>query len=413
MVLPALEVVPQQQVEHRRRLLHVLRHHPDQPPGLRVHGGQPHHVRVVLAQALGPVDLVLLPLQGFHDVVLLLVGVGEPRLVAAVDLKQGRLRDIHVPLPDQGGGQPVEHGEDQRPDLEAVHVAVGADDHLAPPQVAQVKGRHVLHVLVLDLHAAAQDLDEVRDDLALENPGIVRLQAVQDLAPHRHDALILGVPGQLHAAQGAVALHDVDLPLVHVLGAAVHELLDPVGDVHRAGELLLHVQAGLLRLLPAALVQQHLFADLLRVKGVFNKVDLQVAAEELRHGLLDEFVGDGLFRLVFIAGQRGKRTGHHHQTILHIVPVDFALALLILPLVPQVLVDGGDKGGLGRLLRRAAVLQPGGVVVVLDDVHLIGKAAGHTELHRVFRLVRPVPALLLRLPAPSGSPLPQAPSHSP
>ncbi|CAN4028288.1 transcription antitermination factor NusB, partial [Dysosmobacter welbionis] len=68
------------------------------------------------------------------------------------------------------------------------------------------------------------------------------------------------------------------------------------------------------------------------------------------------------------------------------------------PLVPQVLVDGGDKGGLGRLLRRAAVLQPGGVVVVLDDVHLIGKAAGHAELHLVLRLVRPVPALLLRLP---------------
>ena len=37
-------------------------------------------------------------------------------------------------------------------------------------------------------------------------------------------------------------------------------------------------------------------------------------------------------------------------------------------------------------------------MVVLDDVHLVGEAAGHTELHLVFRLVRPVPALLLRLP---------------
>ena len=253
-------------------------------------------------------------------------------------------------------------------------------------------------MLVLDLHAAAQDLDEVRDDLALENPGIVRLQAVQDLAPHRHDALILGVPGQLHAAQGAVALHDVDLPLVHVLGAAVHELLDPVGDVHRAGELLLHVQAGLLRLLPAALVQQHLLADLLCVKGVFNEVDLQVAAEELRHGLLDEFVGDGLLGLVLVAGLGGEVVADQHQAVLDIRPGDLALALLVLPLVPQVLVDGGDKGGLGRLFGASAVLQPGGVVVVLDDVHLIGKAAGHAELHLVLRLVRPVPALLLRLP---------------
>ena len=46
----------------------------------------------------GPVDLVFLPLQALDNVVLLLVGVGEPGLVAAVDLKQGRLRDIHVPL---------------------------------------------------------------------------------------------------------------------------------------------------------------------------------------------------------------------------------------------------------------------------------------------------------------------------
>ncbi|CAN4028290.1 Asp23/Gls24 family envelope stress response protein, partial [Dysosmobacter welbionis] len=126
----------------------------------------------------------------------------------------------------------------------------------------------------------------------------------------------LGVPGQLHAAQGAVALHDVDLPLVHVLGAAVHELLDPVGDVHRAGELLLHVQAGLLRLLPAALVQQHLLADLLCVKGVFNEVDLQVAAEELRHGLLDEFVGDGLLGLVLVAGLGGEVVADQHQAVL-------------------------------------------------------------------------------------------------
>ena len=78
--------------------------------------------------------------------------------------------------------------------MEAVHVAIGADDHLVPPQVPQVEGRHVLDMLVLDLHAAAQDLDEVRDDLALENPGVVGFQAVQNLAPDWHDALVLRVP---------------------------------------------------------------------------------------------------------------------------------------------------------------------------------------------------------------------------
>ena len=113
----------------------------------------------------------------------------------AVDLKERRLRDIDIPLLDQGGGQAVEHGEDQRPDLEAVHVAIGADDDLVPAEIVQVKGRQILDVPVLDLHAAAQHLDEIRDDLAFEDPGIVRLQAVEDLAPDGHDALDTPRPG--------------------------------------------------------------------------------------------------------------------------------------------------------------------------------------------------------------------------
>ena len=402
MVLASLQIVTQEEIKDLRRAGGVLRHHPDQPPGLRIHGGQPHHIRLVLAKALGAVDLVLLALQLFDDVVFLLVGVGKPGLAAAVDLKEGSLGDVDVPLPDQGGRQAVEHGQHQGTDLEAVHIAIGTDDHLVPPEVIQVEGRHVLDVLVLDLHAAAQDLDEVRDDVAFENTGVVRLQAVEDLAPDGHDALVLCVPGLLDAAQSAVALHDVDLPLVHVLGAAVHEFLYPVGDVDGAGELLLDVQTGLLRLFPAALVEQDLLADLLGVKGIFDKVDLQVAAEEFRHGLLDKLVGDGLFGLVFVAGLGGKVVAHQDQAVLHVGPGDLALAFLVLALVPKVFVDGGDKGGLGGLFRAAAVLQPAGVVVVLDDVHPVGKAHGHAELDLVLRLVRPVPALLLRLPEHGG-----------
>ena len=45
-------------------------------------------------------------------------------------------------------------------------------------------------------------LMQVGDDLAFENPGVVRLQAVQDLAPDRHDALELRVPGQLARCPG-------------------------------------------------------------------------------------------------------------------------------------------------------------------------------------------------------------------
>ena len=41
-------------------------------------------------------------------------------------------------------------------------------------------------------------------------------------------------------------------------------------------------------------------------------------------------------------------------------------------------------------------------MVVLDDLNFIGEAAGDGQLHLVLRLVRPVPALLLRLPEHRG-----------
>ncbi|MPM41758.1 hypothetical protein SDC9_88417 [bioreactor metagenome] len=71
-------------------------------------------------------------------------------------------------------------------------------------------------MLVLYLHAAAQHLHQVRNDLAFEDAGVVRLQAVQNLAADGHDALILRVPAHFYAAQSGVALHNVDLPAVHV-----------------------------------------------------------------------------------------------------------------------------------------------------------------------------------------------------
>ena len=72
--------------------------------------------------------------------VLLLLRVGKPGLFLAGDLIQRRLRDIHIALPDQRGAQAVEHGEDQGADLKAVHIAIGAEDDLAPAEVIQVKG---------------------------------------------------------------------------------------------------------------------------------------------------------------------------------------------------------------------------------------------------------------------------------
>ena len=89
MVLAALEVVAQEEVEDLCGALHVLGHDLDEPTGLRVHGGEPHHVRLVLAQALGALDGVLLPLQLGEDIGLLRLVIGKPGLVLAANLVQG------------------------------------------------------------------------------------------------------------------------------------------------------------------------------------------------------------------------------------------------------------------------------------------------------------------------------------
>ena len=251
----------------------------------------------------------------------------------------------------------------------------------------------------MHLHAAAQHLHQVCDDVAFEDAGIVRLQTVQYLAPDGHQSLELRVPALLARAQCGVALHDVDLPAAHVLGAAVHKLLHPVGDVDLLGELFLLVDAGALRRLPAPLVHQHLGGDLLRRLLVLNEVDLHPAAEELRHGLLDELVGDGLLRLVLIAGLCREVVAHQNEAVLHVGKGDLRLALDVFIVVPQVLVDGGYHGRPRGLLRAAAVLQKAGVVVMLTHRHPIGEAQRHVELHLVLLLVRPVAALPFRRPA--------------
>ena len=104
---------------------------------------------------------------------------------------------------------------------------------------------------------------------------------------------------------------------------------------------------------------------------MLDEIDLELGAEKLRHGLLDEFVGDGLLGLVLVAGTGGEAGRDVDQAVLHILEADGALALLIEVLVLQVFVDLVDKGGAHRVFRAAAVLQPRGVVVVFQQLYLI------------------------------------------
>ena len=155
MALAACLVVAQQKVEHGFHLGDVFGLHLDQATCLGVHGGEPHHVRVVLTKTLGAVDGALLVANLLEDAVLLELGVGKVGLLFAVDLVERRLGDIDVALVDKRGYQAIEHGEHERADVITVDVGVRADDDLVPVEVVQVKGTEVLDALVLDLHAAA------------------------------------------------------------------------------------------------------------------------------------------------------------------------------------------------------------------------------------------------------------------
>ena len=70
------------------------------PAGLGVHGGKPHHIRLVFAQSLGSLDGVLLAADFLENLGLFRLVVGEIDLVFGVDLVKGRLGDVDVALLD-------------------------------------------------------------------------------------------------------------------------------------------------------------------------------------------------------------------------------------------------------------------------------------------------------------------------
>ena len=202
------------------------------------------------------------------------------------------------------------------------------------------------------------------------------------------------VARQLDAGQRRVALDDVQLAARWVLGAAVDEFIDRVVDVQRGRELFLHVDAHIFGRLAAALIDENLRTDFIRALRVLGEIDLQRMLEKIGHRLGDEGVGDGLLRLVFIRRLRGKGVGHQHERILDVREGDAAFVFGIFPVVLQIAVDGPDERAARGLVRRAAMLQKGRIVIILDHAHVVGKAERelHLQLIALFVLaVLPLP----------------------
>ena len=356
--LAARLVVTQQQVEHGLHLGDVLGFYLDQAARLGVHGGEPHHVRIVLTKTLGAVDRALLVANLLEDAVLLELGVGKVGLLFAVDLVERRLGDIHVALVDKRGHQAIEHGEHKRADVITVDVGVRTDDDLVPVEVVQVKGAKVLDALVLDLHTAAQHAHEVHDDVGLKDARVVLFQTVEDLASDGHNTLELGIARGADGACCRVALYDVDLATALVLGAAVDELLHAVGHVGLLLQVGLNALAGLFGVLARALVDEHLLHDLVGGVFVLDQIGREALLKECRHRLLDKAVIDGLLSLVFVGRLGGEAVGHQHQTVLDVLPLNAALVFVVLALLLDVGIDGAGQSTTGGLFGRTAVLEP-------------------------------------------------------
>ena len=85
--------------------------------------------------------------------------------------------------------------------------------------------------MVLHLDPTAQHTDEVGDDVGLENALVVRLQTVENLAAHGHNALKFRVARKLDRAESGVAPDDIDFAPGYILRAAVDKLLHAVGNI--------------------------------------------------------------------------------------------------------------------------------------------------------------------------------------
>ena len=125
--------------------------------------------------------------------------------------------------------------------------------------------------------------------------------------------------------------------------------------------------------------------------------------EEVGHCLIDKLIGYRLFRLVLIACLCGKAGRNQNQTGFHVLKFQLGLIFQILVVLPQVGVDLRDERLFYRLIRRTAVFQPAGIVIVFQTLYLVGKCQCHAQLYFISRLIFTVTALSLAAPVLNGS----------
>jgi len=145
-------------------------------------------------------------------------------VVLRPDNQSGLTALAAVALLDEAAHLAEEEREQQRADVGSVDVGVGQDDHLA---VAGLVAFELLTDTGADCGDQRLDLD-VLEDLVDAGP-----LNIERLAAQGQDRLVLGVAAAHGRTTSGVTLHDEQLGLLRILGAAVGELARQPGAFQR------------------------------------------------------------------------------------------------------------------------------------------------------------------------------------
>ena len=131
---------------------------------------------------------------------------------------------------------------------------------------------------------------------------------------------------------------------------------------------------------------------------MLQKINIQLLPHEVVQGFIDKGVGDGLFGLVLVGRHGRGAVDDNDQTVRNVRKGNARFGFVVFAGIPQVFVDFIGKSALDRTVRRAAVLQKTGVVVVFHHFDGIGEAEGDVRLQLVLRLVLPITPLRFQVP---------------
>ena len=310
---------------------------------------------VHLAKALIAVDVdlhigVAVPHLG-GDGVPLLVGVGHPLLLASGQLIQRRHGGIDVALLDEGPHEPEEKGQQQRPDMGAVHVGIGHDDDLVVPQLVQVK-------FLPDAGAQRRDHRlELVVAVYLVGSGLLH---VQHLAPQGEDGLKPRVTALGGGAACGVALHDIDFCQLRVILVAVPQLIRHGGAAQR--RLAADGLSGLAGGLSGPVGRQRLIQNGAGHHRMLLQIHRQLVGDKAVHQRADIGVAQLGLGLALELSLRQLHGDHGGDALPDVLAGD------LVPLLDHAVLDavGVEDTGQGRLEARL-------VHTALRGVDVIGK----------------------------------------